>query len=58
MQPGLADTRREGFFCNIDELSAGGITHLEPGTRKSIKPKVRVMTLFFLTLSQQIGAWR
>lgn len=40
----LARWHEEGGFCNIDELSAGGMTHLEMKMKEeSLKPTVQVM---------------
>ena len=36
-----------GGFCNIDELSEAGMTHLELEMKESIKPTVQVLTLLF-----------
>lgn len=44
MRPSPRPWQEEGGFCNIDELSAGGMTHLElEMERESIKPTVRVL---------------
>lgn len=48
MRPSPRPWQEEGGFCNIDELSAGGMTHLElEMERESIKPTVRVLASFF-----------
>lgn len=44
MRPGLAGTRREGF-CNIDELSAAGMTHVELEMKESIKSTIQIQSL-------------
>lgn len=48
---------KEGGSCNIDELSAAGMTHLELEMKKeSIKARVQVVQLFFFSPNPQIIA--